>query len=155
MLFKGTFILFLASIPLILACNNGNNPEADLRSRSSKAYEYVTSGDWKQVHKFLSPSFQEYCPIVIYENKNVKGMAKLNEMLGIPEGDQLTFTVTDISVTDAEGQVYIDIYYRDKLLDLGQSGAPRNWILENGEWWSNPPDWEKECPMPSPAITSS
>ena len=146
MSFKATFIFFLAFISLIVACNTGNNPEEDLQARSSKAYESVTSGDWKQVHQFFSPSFQEYCPIAIYENKNIKGMAKLNEMLGIPEGDQLTFTVKDISVTGTEGQVYIDIYYRDKLLDLGQGEAPRNWLLENGEWWSNPKDWAKDCP---------
>ena len=146
MSFKVTFIFFLASISLILACNFGNNPQEDLRARSSAAYENVTSGDWKQVHQFFSPSFQEYCPIAVYENKNVKGMAKLNEMLGIPKGERLTFTVKDVSTNGTEGQVYINIHYGDKLLDLGQGETPRHWLLKNGEWWSNPKDWAKECP---------
>ena len=146
MSFKTTLIFFLASISLILACNTGNNPEESLQVRASKAYEHVTSGDWKQVHQFFLPSFQEYCPIAIYKNKNVNGMTKLHEMLGIPEGDQRTFTVKNIFVAGPEGQVYIDIHYGDKLLDLGQGEVPRNWVLENGEWWSNPKDWANECP---------
>jgi hypothetical protein len=145
-LFKARLIFFLLSTSLVIACNNVPNPEVDLRARSSKAYEYVTNSDWQQVHKFFSPSFQEYCPVSQYENKNVKGMAKLNAALGIPEGNHLTFAIKDISVIGTQGQVYIDIYYGDNLLDLGQSGVPRNWVLENGEWWSNPTDWAKECP---------
>ena len=70
-------------------------------------------------------------------------------MLGIPEGGSLEFSVIETRVYGNAGQVFIDISYQGKSLDLGQSNSPREWVLVDGEWWSNPEDWEKECPKSS------
>ena len=123
-----------------------DNEESKLNDRANDVYAHVTNQDWQQVHGYFLPEFQEFCPVEQYTNKNVKGMKVLNHMLGIPEEDSLEFSVIETSVDGSAGQVYIDISYQGKSLDLGQSNTPRKWVLEHGEWWSNPEDWEKECP---------
>ena len=130
---------------VILGCS-AIPPETKLNNRATDVYAHVTRGEWSDVHGYFLPEFQEFCSIEKYTDKNVKGMKVLNHMLGIPEDDFLEFTVLQTNVDGNAGQVYIDISYQGKSLDLGQSKSPREWILVDGEWWSNPEDWEKECP---------
>ena len=131
---------------LVIAGCSSIAPEVHLNNRATDVYTHVTNGDWDQVHGYFLPEFQKFCSIARYTEKNVKGMQVLKHMLGIPEKDSLEFSVIESSVYGSAGQVYIDISYQGKSLDLGQSNSPREWVLVDGEWWSNPEDWEKECP---------
>ena len=134
---------------LMIAGCSSISPEAQLNNRATDVYTHVTNGDWHRVHGYFLPEFQKFCSIEQYTDKNVKGMKVLNHMLGIPEGDSLEFSVIETRVYGGAGQVFIDISYQGKSLDLGQSNSPREWVLVDGEWWSNPEDWEKECPKSS------
>ena len=132
------------AITLIVGCS-GMSPEAKLNDRATEVYNHVTKGDWEAVHSYFLPEFQRFCPVEKYTEKNIKGMKVLKHMLGIPEEKFLEFSVIETNVYGSTGQVYIDISYLGKSLDLGQSKSPREWVLVENKWWSNPEDWDKDC----------
>ncbi|GIS83247.1 MAG: hypothetical protein CM1200mP15_18790 [Dehalococcoidia bacterium] len=131
---------------LMIAGCSSISPEAQLKIGPQMFILTSRTETGSGYRAYFLPEFQKFCPIEQYTDKNVKGFKVLNHMLGIPEGGSLELNVVETRVYGNAGQVFIDISYQGKSLDLGQANSPREWVRVKGEWWSNPEDWEKECP---------
>ncbi len=105
----------------------------------------VANEDWDVAHSYFTPEFQEFCETRQYADNNAMAIKAFKQRLGIPPEDLLQVVVGESTFDSDDGEVYIDIAYRNVEIIKGKPNEPREWVFQDGEWWLDPIDWDQTC----------
>ncbi|MCH8205642.1 MAG: hypothetical protein IH956_01400 [Chloroflexi bacterium] len=142
----GSIITLVLFAMLLMACEGSAQTQEEALTQRAEAFAKVMGkGDWLGAHKFFSPRYREICASGQFAISTGLSMNFLKGFLGIAEGEQLTFSVTSVTVDGDEGRVFSDIHRNGELIDFGGEDEGGRWVYVAGEWWSEDEDWEDGC----------
>ena len=133
------------------------DPEKALRVRADEAHAALNASDWKQYYQYQSPRLRrprwpyglelvQPCSRDKFAVAMEKAVTEVRGTSGLGVDEPVRWGTASVEAEGNEGLVFVDITLNGELVDYTADDAGIRWVLIDGQWWREDPDWRDGCP---------